>query len=494
MTSSESVISMLKESDTVWQEVYERLTDENIGGRIKGEDLFYWYDKNLGRNLIIDAVERGVYRWSVPRKVALVKAGTTKKRVVYIYSNRDRYVQGVLCKAIALCYDSKVHTDCYSYRTGVSTTTAVRKTFANLDLNSMYVLKVDISAYFYSVRRDKILNLLNHIFLGDNAVNENDYLATNLLNILKPIYEDDRVWCPVGELNGNHRSNLATEDERNTFEAVHNMNSDRFHLINEFKSLTAGSSFSGFLANCLLYDLDEHISKIEGIKYARYSDDILIAHESKSVLIDILAEMREMLAEYGLEINNKKVSWFEKDDIVTFLGIKAFDNNRTSIQSKQSTDETSKIVYDLGDETVSRFKKFIKDAAKKTRRKLECRKVKPSVHDLEIACIKLFKLYNQIMYKCYIEDKRKFGWAFYAFRCINTIETLRLLDFYIKDTVRYVYSGKHNKYNIIRVPDEKLKEFGYVSLVDMLTVFKTDFDLYKDTVAGHNRRRDRKGA
>lgn len=43
-------------------------------------------------------------------------------------------------------------------------------------------------------------------------------------------------------------------------------------------------------------------------------------------------------------------------------------------------------------------------------------------------------------------------------------------------------TNKNNSANIRKVSNEKLKELGYVSLVEMLIKFRTDFDYYCDAV------------
>lgn len=62
------------------------------------------------------------------------------------------------------------------------------------------------------------------------------------------------------------------------------------------------------------------------------------------------------------------------------------------------------------------------------------------------------------------------------------MDTLRELDFGLKDRIRQLITGKNNASNIKKVPNEKLVELGYVSLCDMYIKFKTDFDMYCDTV------------
>ena len=49
--------------------------------------------------------------------------------------------------------------------------------------------------------------------------------------------------------------------------------------------------------------------------------------------------------------------------------------------------------------------------------------------------------------------------------------------------LRYIKTGKWNSGNIKKMPDEKLRDLGYVSLTYMYGIFKSDFEVYREYVA-----------
>ena len=51
------------------------------------------------------------------------------------------------------------------------------------------------------------------------------------------------------------------------------------------------------------------------------------------------------------------------------------------------------------------------------------------------------------------------------------IESLKIVDEYLQQYIRYIYSGKHNKKNYKLVPYVKLKRLGYKSLVHEYYLF-----------------------
>ena len=64
----------------------------------------------------------------------------------------------------------------------------------------------------------------------------------------------------------------------------------------------------------------------------------------------------------------------------------------------------------------------------------------------------------------------------------KVIDSLREIDFYMRDTLRAMKTGKHNKANVNAIDDEEFKELGWVSLVDMFYLYKKDIDYYMEIV------------
>jgi hypothetical protein len=95
---------------------------------------------------------------------------------------------------------------------------------------------------------------------------------------------------------------------------------------------------------------------------------------------------------------------------------------------------------------------------------------------------KVFIGLDEYNFKCYIENDSTFGWCHYAFRYINCIDTLKEIDFYTRDTIRAMKTGKHNFGNINAVTDEDFKRLGWISLVDLYNLYHEDFDYYCEII------------
>ena len=411
------------EQDIYWEETYKRMCTKDNFKEEQVQELVMLHLHDF-KSEAIKLIKAGQYEWSIPEKHLLNKLGTSKKRVVYINSMRDRYLLGVLYRVCSEMFKSEISESCFSYKRGVRTLNAVEYLLLDESLFNKHGVKLDISSYFNSVGKEYLGHVIDELF-------SNDEVAYKLMN---DFFMTDRC-----RYNG--------------------------EIIEEYKGLVPGCALSSFFANYCLKDLDKHISDELGITYARYSDDIVMFDNSREKLEECLEVIKDKLKECELEINERKYEWFEPGDNIGFLGLRVFKdiNNNTRI--------------DINKNSFEKMKKKIKKSANYCRKQVELNNKDPYS-----MARSMFKKYNHRVFKCFIEDKSKYGWAYYAFRYINTIESIQQIDYYLKDRVRQMITGKNNSANIRKVPDEKLVELGYVSLVDMYNLFIDDFDVYCEEV------------
>ena len=69
-------------------------------------------------------------------------------------------------------------------------------------------------------------------------------------------------------------------------------------------------------------------------------------------------------------------------------------------------------------------------------------------------------------------------WAQWFFPVINTDNSLKMLDNYIQQRLRYSLTGKYNKLNYRKVPYSLLQHAGYIPLNRAFHLYKKDFDNY----------------
>lgn len=220
-------------------------------------------------------------------------------------------------------------------------------------------------------------------------------------------------------------------------------------IVERYKSIAQGCAFGTFLANLVLSDVDAELDKMD-IIYLRYSDDILMLGEDAGKALNRLGEM---LSTKGLELNPKKVEKIKKDSEFTFLGAK--------IKEKE---------IDISDESVNRFKNKIRSITK-TRKNVQ-------IHN-RASQIRAIKKINSYLREGYMKDSRQFGWEKYFFSLVNTNKTIIMLDEFVKDRLKMVYTGKGNHTtNMHKTSNEQLKEMGYKSLNHLYQLHCISKDVY----------------
>ncbi len=211
-------------------------------------------------------------------------------------------------------------------------------------------------------------------------------------------------------------------------------------IIREEKGVMAGTPISPFLANYFLRDVDEHFLKKDCI-YMRYADDILILANSKEELSSLRDELLSMITAKKLEMNPKKEQYFQPGEEFDFLGF-----------------SVSKERVDISPVTVEKMKGKIKRSSRSIRRWMLDKKA-----PLRGTIKAMIRTYDS---KFFGYDDAELSWARWYFPSITTDESLREIDNYLQDRIRYIGTGKFNKKNYSTVTYRMMKECGYRTLVN----------------------------
>ena len=404
-----------------WDKTYTRLMDKTNISKEEKQELSEAF--TFDRNELIEKIMSNSYGWSVPRRVELRKTGTTKKRIVYIYSVIDRLMLGVLYSVLSEYFKDRISPYCYSYKVGVNIGKAV-KFIRDFDgsLNS-YGVKIDIHAYFNNISRDRVHEMLTELF-GNSE--EMSGLNKTLISLL--------------------------DDDRCNFKG---------REITEYKGVIPGTPLASFFANYCLNECDRHFENSDTV-YARYSDDIILMNQDKSKLDEGLKIVEGYIAKYGLTLNEDKYCYFNPGDDITFLGLKLRNDGK----------------IDMSDHSKQKVKKQIHRWCKKGRKEIEMY----GAPFMGIATA-INRRINNKNFKCYIRNEGTFGWCHYMFRYITTTDSLKEIDLYTKDTLRAMKTGHHNKANYKAVAEEEFAEMGWVSLVQLYNLYRTDFDYYCEVIS-----------
>lgn len=374
---------------------------------------------------------------------------------------QDRFVLGVLYRVFSYCYNDELSAACFSYRKDIGTIDALHyikeqrdKTGNNTQDNSEdYIgLKLDIHAYFNSVSREKLHQDVDELFDRQQSIKG----VGSEVNINRDI-----------KLQG-----IKTSIESMLFNDTVNYNGQ---LIQEYKSLVPGSPFGSFLANWVLRELDLcFIDKT----YARYSDDIIIIENSKNKIDKDLKIILKYIGDIGLTINPEKYQWFSCNDDIEFLGLKLCSNGDIDI-SDHAKHKIKKQIHRWTSKGRVEIEKQIKENDKNTSR-LDKKDIE--YKEFRRVAIKILRRINNKNFFCAVGSSNQFGWGLYSYPKITTTKTLYELDMYTKECIRSMRTGKHNRSNINAVSDDELKSMGYLSLVQMFNLYRTDRDYFNEVL------------
>ncbi len=211
-------------------------------------------------------------------------------------------------------------------------------------------------------------------------------------------------------------------------------------IIEEEKGVMAGTPISAFLANYYIKEMDEFFWN-QKLVYFRYADDIIIFCNTKEEVLYYQNILKGIIQKYNLKINEKKEYFFNPNDKWDFLGFSFCDGE-----------------IDLSDNSIKKIKGKIRRSARSFRRWM----LKKNV-DYKTTIRTMNKRYNQ---KFYGNDKDgELSWKYWFFPTITTDKSLKIIDKYFQDYLRYIATGRHTKKNYEIVPYCVLKECKYRSLV-----------------------------
>ncbi len=214
---------------------------------------------------------------------------------------------------------------------------------------------------------------------------------------------------------------------------------DRGEITEEEKGAMAGVPFAVFLANVYLSDMDAFFEGA-GVAYARYSDDILLITDTAEERKRLREGLLTFLSLKGLTVNPEKEAFADPGEAWSFLGVSYCGGT-----------------VDVSPVSAGKLKARIRRKARALRRWMARRGATP-----EQAVKGFLRAMNRKFFEA--DSSRELTWTRWYFPLITTPRTLKEIDGCMQEWARYVDSGRHGGGR--RMKYEKLKELGYVSLVN----------------------------
>lgn len=228
------------------------------------------------------------YEVAPPHIARIPKDVKGEFREVYVNEDVDRIILTLINDCLNELFPELIHKQCKSYQKGIGTQEVVQtitKEISKLNKNrntNFIGYKADLSKYFDSVK----IEIIDSIFDTFERKLGFEIGTEPVITILRKYYHNDLIF----DLDGN--------------------------LVEHYGSLKQGCAVAAMLANVVLYDVDDTLSKMD-IIYYRYSDDIVMIGKDADKAKYIL---ESMLERYGLKLNPKKVERLYDNQWFKFLG------------------------------------------------------------------------------------------------------------------------------------------------------------------------------
>ncbi|MDO9140946.1 MAG: RNA-directed DNA polymerase [Methylobacter sp.] len=259
------------------------------------------FEQNLEANLMDLYHELTSGQWQ-PSPATVFAVTTPKPREVWAADFRDRIVHHLVYRAIGPMFERSFIYDSCACIKGRGTLYAANRLEKHLRSATQswtkpaYVLKTDVANFFGSIRQAILFKQL------EKRV-QNEFLL-DLLH--KLVFQDVKV------------------------NAIYNSDDARLNLVPRHKSLLhaqpgiglpIGNLSSQFFANVYMDDVDQFIKRNLAMKhYVRYVDDMVVIHESPTVLNAVAEGIRLELDKLGMALAEHKTSIEPVSKGVDFVG------------------------------------------------------------------------------------------------------------------------------------------------------------------------------
>ena len=353
-----------------WQYAIEK----GVGKHIAKRDLWQ-LTKPEFRAEMYQAIKDGRYEVAPPHTAQIPK-DNGDFRTVYVNEPIDRVFLSIANDLLFELMPEMIHPSCQSYQKGIGCGAIVQDISRKICETKGEVIgwKSDFSKYFDTVP-------IRFIDTAFDAV-EVKYGHSAIIDVLRKYYHCNLYFDLGGQLK------------------------------ELYQSLKQGCPVAAWLANVVMFSLDERLSQLDG-EYVRYSDDALFVGPDYEKAMGI---MNEEVAKRDMTLNPKKVEYLTPTTWFKFLG------------------------YSIKGEDISLSSTRIKTF----QREIEaCTIRKPG-----ISLQKAINAVNRYLYK----GNGEYSWATQILPVCNVKKDIHELDKFVMDCLRAVMTGKR-----------KVGGLGYVS-------------------------------
>ena len=278
--------------------------ENDIVKNTKNKRKVFLFEVSKMQNIIRikDILESGIYK---PLKYNIFAIFEPKCRIVMSLSIRDKIINHYMARFVLIpklekyldirnCATRKNMGMQYGSR-------LLRRYLCESKRNGeVYILKLDISKYFYSIDHNILKNMLRNKLTDDEF-----HIIETIIDSTNAPYINERI-----------------DDIKNNYKGKKIDELNQMPYYEEGKGLSLGAMVSQFLSIFYLSSLDHFIIHNLHIKrYIRYMDDILCISNDKDYLIKCKKIIEnKLISDYHLKANPKKTKIYKAENGFIFLG------------------------------------------------------------------------------------------------------------------------------------------------------------------------------
>lgn len=355
----DKILSMFFETER-WQYAINKGFDKDIN-----KATLHQLTTTEARLAMYQRIKDGKYK-IMPPHTAKIPKDNGDFRTVYVNEPCDRVLLSIANDLLFELMPEMVHPRCKSYQKGIGCGRVVQEVSRKICSANGNVIgwKSDLSKYFDSVPIEFIDWAFDKV--------EEKHGKSALIDVIRDYYHTDLYFDTDGNLS------------------------------NSYQSLKQGCSVAAWLADVVLYHIDEQLSALDGY-YIRYSDDTLFIGKDYEKAMTI---MQDELMKMQMKLNPKKVEYLDENHWFKFLGYSIKGHN-ISLSS-------------------TRIKTFQKEIEKRT------------IKRRDTTMTKAINAVNRYLYKGFGD----FSWATQVLPVINVKEDIDKLNMFVMDCIRAVKTGK----------------------------------------------------
>ena len=275
-----------------------------------------------------------------------------KCRIVMAQEIEDKIINHLVADHILVeTFESKYGSNMCATRIGKGTLYGIKllKKYLNnmkRKYNNFYILKIDISKYFYNIDHEILKEILNKKIKDKNALN----ILYSIIDSTNKKYVNEEI-RKLKESRINYLKSSKLKNKEKLIKEV-----EEISLYEKGKGAALGNQTSQAFGLIYLYEINHYIKEKLHIKYLiNYMDDFVIIHHNKEYLKYALEKIKIIFNKYKLKLNLSKTKINSIKNGVDFLGYKfCIKNDKVIIKIRKNT----KTKFKKKNKTLKLLKKY----------------------------------------------------------------------------------------------------------------------------------------